>query len=43
MHHFGTAAGSSAALTATKMQHFTLSASDARFDPDHHDPPVGRG
>lgn len=43
MHHFGTEAGSSAALTATKMQHLTLSAKEARFETDHHEPPVGRG
>ncbi len=43
MRHFGTEAGSSAALTATKMQHLTLSANVARLEPDHHEPPVGRG
>ena len=43
MPHFGTEPGSSAALTATKTQHLTLSANDARFDPDHQEPPLGRG
>ena len=43
MRYFGTAAGESAALTATKMQQLILSANDARFGPDHQKPPAGNG